>query len=120
MPAHSLHTRRSSKVAYLGRHKQRPCCHVSFVRSEPHTEIHHRPSLGETAPEAADHADVSPFLPFWTSILVKCFALTIILGRHGIINNFISWASGVDVQLPLVLIRFLQSSGARLAESLGN
>ncbi|WFU40098.1 ABC transporter permease [Bradyrhizobium sp. CB82] len=44
-------------------------------------------------------------LPFWTSILVKCFAFTIILGRHGIINNLLSWASGFDVQLPLVLNR---------------
>ncbi|MGY3585607.1 putative spermidine/putrescine transport system permease protein [Bradyrhizobium sp. USDA 4341] len=44
-------------------------------------------------------------LPFWTSILVKCFAFTIILGRHGIINNLLSWVSGLDVQLPLVLNR---------------
>ncbi|MBM2713580.1 ABC transporter permease [Mesorhizobium caraganae] len=44
-------------------------------------------------------------LPFWTSILVKCFAFTIILGRYGIINNLLRWASGIDVQLPLVLNR---------------
>lgn len=42
-------------------------------------------------------------LPFWTSILVKCFAFTIILGREGIINNFLSWIFDAKVQLPLVL-----------------
>src|SRR5271154_6274291 len=26
-------------------------------------------------------------LPFWTSILVKSFAFTVILGDHGIVNN---------------------------------
>lgn len=42
-------------------------------------------------------------LPFWTSILVKCFAFTIILGREGIINNFLSWTFDTTVQLPLTL-----------------
>ncbi|QQO23707.1 ABC transporter permease [Bradyrhizobium diazoefficiens] len=42
-------------------------------------------------------------LPFWTSILVKCFAFTIILGREGIINNVLSWIFNTKVELPLVL-----------------
>lgn len=42
-------------------------------------------------------------LPFWTSILVKCFAFTIILGREGIINNVLSWIFDTKIQLPLML-----------------
>lgn len=42
-------------------------------------------------------------LPFWTSILVKCFAFTVILGRDGIINSMFSWIFDTKVQLPLVL-----------------
>ncbi|MDA9481480.1 spermidine/putrescine ABC transporter permease [Bradyrhizobium sp. CCBAU 11445] len=44
-------------------------------------------------------------LPFWTSILVKCFAFTIILGRDGIINSILSWIFDTKIQLPLVLNR---------------
>ncbi|RXG84694.1 ABC transporter permease [Bradyrhizobium zhanjiangense] len=42
-------------------------------------------------------------LPFWTSVLVKCFAFTIILGREGIINSVLSWIFDTKIQLPLVL-----------------
>ncbi|WP_426441290.1 ABC transporter permease [Bradyrhizobium genosp. P] len=41
-------------------------------------------------------------LPFWTSVLVKCFAFTIILGRNGIINSLLSWIFNTSVTLPLV------------------
>lgn len=41
-------------------------------------------------------------LPFWTSILVKCFAFTVILGREGIINGVLSWILGTKIQLQLV------------------
>lgn len=44
-------------------------------------------------------------LPFWTSILVKCFAFTIILGREGIVNSALSWVFNTHVQLPLTLNR---------------
>ncbi|MGY5775278.1 ABC transporter permease [Rhizobium sp. LEGMi135b] len=44
-------------------------------------------------------------LPFWTSILVKSYAFTIILGRDGIINSFLSWAIGAQVELPLIFNR---------------
>lgn len=44
-------------------------------------------------------------LPLWTSILVKCFALTLILGRDGIINGFLTWIFATKIQLPLVLNR---------------
>lgn len=42
-------------------------------------------------------------LPFWTSVLVKCFAFTVILGREGIINSMLTWIFGSKIQLPLVL-----------------
>ncbi|RUW16947.1 ABC transporter permease [Mesorhizobium sp. M1A.F.Ca.IN.020.06.1.1] len=44
-------------------------------------------------------------LPLWTSILVKCFAFTVILGREGVINTILSWAFGAEVHLPLILNR---------------
>ncbi|MGY4157983.1 putative spermidine/putrescine transport system permease protein [Bradyrhizobium sp. USDA 4461] len=44
-------------------------------------------------------------LPFWTSILVKCFAFTIILGRDGIINTILTSIFDTKIQLPLVLNR---------------
>ncbi|OWO89557.1 spermidine/putrescine ABC transporter permease [Rhizobium esperanzae] len=45
-------------------------------------------------------------LPFWTSVLVKCFAFTIILGRNGIINSALSWVLQSKIELPLVLNMF--------------
>ncbi|MGY3591845.1 putative spermidine/putrescine transport system permease protein [Bradyrhizobium sp. USDA 4341] len=42
-------------------------------------------------------------LPFWTSVLVKCFAFTVLLGREGIINSFLSWILSQKVELPLLL-----------------
>lgn len=44
-------------------------------------------------------------LPFWTSVLVKCYAFTVILGRSGLVNEFLSWLTGSQVQLALVLNR---------------
>jgi ABC-type spermidine/putrescine transport system permease subunit I len=44
-------------------------------------------------------------LPFWTSILVKSFALTVILGDHGIINNILRALFGEAAVLPLLFDR---------------
>ena len=44
-------------------------------------------------------------LPFWTSVLVKCYAFTVILGRSGMVNEFLTWVSGSQVQLALILNR---------------
>lgn len=44
-------------------------------------------------------------LPFWTSVLVKCYAFTVILGRTGLVNQFLSWTTSSDVQLALILNR---------------
>ena len=44
-------------------------------------------------------------LPFWTSILVKSFAFTVILGDHGIINNVLRALLGESAVLPLLFNR---------------
>lgn len=44
-------------------------------------------------------------LPFWTSILVKSYAFTIILGREGLVNSALSWVTGAEVALPLIFNR---------------
>jgi putative spermidine/putrescine transport system permease protein/mannopine transport system permease protein len=43
-------------------------------------------------------------LPFWTSILVKSFAFTVLLGNHGILNSLLMMA-GLE-GLPLLFNRF--------------
>ncbi len=45
-------------------------------------------------------------LPFWTSILVKSYAFTIILGRDGMINTILSALAGYNVALPMIFNRF--------------
>jgi mannopine transport system permease protein len=45
-------------------------------------------------------------LPFWTSILVKSFALTVLLGYSGIINQMLSAISGGQLNIPMVFNRF--------------
>ncbi|MDF1748315.1 MAG: ABC transporter permease [Alphaproteobacteria bacterium] len=44
-------------------------------------------------------------LPFWTSILVKSFALAIILGENGLINNFLGLFFGPDFFIPMMFNR---------------
>ena len=44
-------------------------------------------------------------LPFWTSILVKSFAFTVILGDHGIVNNILRALFGPVAVLPLLFNR---------------
>lgn len=45
-------------------------------------------------------------VPFWTSILVKSFAFTVLLGRQGILNSFLSYLFGTEIQLPMLFNRF--------------
>lgn len=37
---------------------------------------------------------VMVMLPFWTSILVKSFAFTVVLGDRGLVNQLLGWLSG--------------------------
>jgi len=61
--------------------------------------------LARQSPRRRAALMVLVLLPFWTSILVKSFAFTIILGREGIINSFLSWIVGMEVVLPLIFNR---------------
>ncbi|MCW5260598.1 ABC transporter permease [Verminephrobacter eiseniae] len=45
-------------------------------------------------------------VPFWTSILVKSYAFTVLLGRAGLVNQLLSFVSGSTVQLPMLFNRF--------------
>ncbi len=48
---------------------------------------------------------VMVMLPFWTSVLVKSFALTVLLGYDGVINNLLSWIWAAPVHIPMVFNR---------------
>jgi putative spermidine/putrescine transport system permease protein len=45
-------------------------------------------------------------LPFWTSILVKSYAFTMILGRDGLINHIFAWFLGFNPEFPMIFNRF--------------
>lgn len=62
--------------------------------------------LARQEPRRRSMLMVLVLLPFWTSVLVKCYAFTVILGRSGMINSLLSWLTDTNVQLPLVLNRF--------------
>jgi mannopine transport system permease protein len=44
-------------------------------------------------------------LPFWTSILVKSFALTVVFGNQGLINQLLGFLSGGAINLPMMFNR---------------
>lgn len=43
--------------------------------------------------------------PFWTSILVKSYSLTVILGRQGLVNSMLGGVLGANPELPLIFNR---------------
>jgi putative spermidine/putrescine transport system permease protein len=45
-------------------------------------------------------------VPFWTSILVKSYAFTVLLGRDGLVNQMLSFMFHTRVQLPMLFNRF--------------
>jgi mannopine transport system permease protein len=45
-------------------------------------------------------------LPFWTSILVKSFAFTVVLGNSGLVNSLIVAMFGPEARVPLLFNRF--------------
>lgn len=42
------------------------------------------------------------FLPFWTSVLVRAYAWTVILQRRGPVNDLLLWSGLIDEPAPLV------------------
>jgi putative spermidine/putrescine transport system permease protein/mannopine transport system permease protein len=61
--------------------------------------------LARQSPKRRSIYLVLVLLPFWTSVLVKCYAFTVILGRSGLVNSFLTWISGTPVQFALILNR---------------
>src|SRR6218665_2446458 len=49
---------------------------------------------------------VPVLVAFWASILVKSYEFTVLVGRAGLVNQFLSFVSGSTVQLPMVFNRF--------------
>jgi putative spermidine/putrescine transport system permease protein len=45
-------------------------------------------------------------VPFWTSILVKSYAFTVLLGRDGLVNTLLSAVFQTPVHLPMLFNRF--------------
>jgi len=45
-------------------------------------------------------------LPFWTSILVKSFALTVIFGNDGVLNTVLRFIGGPALHFPMMFNRF--------------
>jgi putative spermidine/putrescine transport system permease protein/mannopine transport system permease protein len=44
-------------------------------------------------------------VPFWTSILVKSYAFTVLLGRDGLVNQLLTFAFHTRIQLPMLFNR---------------
>ncbi len=61
--------------------------------------------LSNMSPRKRALCTILVMLPFWTSILVKSFAFTIILGTDGLINKALSAITGLDIALPLIFNR---------------
>src|SRR5579864_1227313 len=41
-------------------------------------------------------------LPFWTSILVRTYAWMVLLGRSGVLNEFLRWVGAIDAPLRIL------------------
>ena len=61
--------------------------------------------LSRLAPRARAFCMILVLVPFWTSILVKSYAFTVILGKQGIVNSALSWLAGSEVHVPMLLNR---------------
>lgn len=61
--------------------------------------------LSHLNPRARAFCMILVLVPFWTSILVKSYAFTVLLGKEGIVNTFLSWLFGTTIPLPMLLNR---------------
>lgn len=62
--------------------------------------------LARQTPRARAGWSMLVLVPFWTSILVKSYAFTVLLGRDGLINQMLSVLVAKHVELPLLFNRF--------------
>jgi putative spermidine/putrescine transport system permease protein len=44
-------------------------------------------------------------VPFWTSILVKSYAFTVLLGKEGVLNSVLGWMFGADANVQMLFNR---------------
>ena len=61
--------------------------------------------LSRLSPRARAFCMILVLVPFWTSILVKSFAFTVLLGKQGLVNSTLSWIFATEVQIPMLLNR---------------
>jgi len=61
--------------------------------------------LSRLSPRTRALCMILVLVPFWTSILVKSYAFTVILGKQGIINSSLTWLAGSEVHVPMLLNR---------------
>lgn len=61
--------------------------------------------LSRLSPRARAFCMILVLVPFWTSILVKSYAFTVMLGKEGVINSVLSWLAGDPVHVPMLLNR---------------
>ena len=61
--------------------------------------------LSRLNPRARALCMILVLVPFWTSILVKSYAFTVLLGKQGIVNSALSWVFGTEIQIPMLLNR---------------
>jgi putative spermidine/putrescine transport system permease protein len=61
--------------------------------------------LRRLAPRPRAFCMILVLVPFWTSILVKSYAFTVLLGKEGVVNSILTWAFGEGAQLPLLFNR---------------
>ena len=52
--------------------------------------------LAKQAPRTRAFLMILVLLPFWTSILVKSFAFTIVLGENGMVNSVVTLLPGIE------------------------
>ncbi|MFT4065489.1 ABC transporter permease [Paraburkholderia sp.] len=62
--------------------------------------------LAKQTPKKRALCMVLVLVPFWTSILVKSYAFTVLLGRDGLVNKLLSVVFATQVQLPMLFNRF--------------
>lgn len=61
--------------------------------------------LASLSPRGRAMVLILVLLPFWTSILVKSFSFTILLGENGLVNQFVRSIFGAQAALPLLFNR---------------
>ncbi len=62
--------------------------------------------LSSVSPAKSNLLIILVLVPFWTSILVRTYAWMVLLGRQGIINEFLQWIGLINEPMRLLNTRF--------------